>query len=214
MDDGDEALRGDGGPRARVRVSCLGADLVSVCGCGPLQLGQKVEAVLARGELVPTELVVDLMMATLQPLAGKPVLLDGFPRSLAQAHVVDTQLKFDFVLNIDVPFETIVERLSARLCHLPSGRIYNTAFKPPKVPGKDDVTGEPLVIRDDDKPETVRRRLETYRALTQPLIDHYAAATELKNFAGTESNAIYPHVFAYLRDQRGLRPLVATPTLK
>ena len=122
----------------------------------------------------------------------------GFPRSLEQAALLDGCQRIDFVLHIDVPFDTIVERLAARLCHMPSGRIYNLHYNPPKVAGLDDETGEPLDVREDDKPETIRARLQLYEDETKPLLDHYDAKGLLKTFTGTESDVIYPMVADYM----------------
>ena len=96
----------------------------------------------------------------------KGLLLDGFPRTLEQATALDNSNPVDMVINLDVPTETIVERISDRWIHPPSGRIYSYSYNPPKVEGKDDVTGEPLIQREDDRPECVRKRLETYEEVS------------------------------------------------
>merc|ERR1719231_661077 len=109
-----------------------------------------------------------LVKAEIDLREGQRWMLDGFPRSLEQAELVDAAFSIDFVINVDVPFDTIVQRLSSRWCHLPSGRIYNLDYNPPKVAGLDDETGEPLIQREDDKPETVVARLDLYNAETKP----------------------------------------------
>ena len=107
----------------------------------------------------------------------------------------------DMALNLDVPTETIVERISNRWLHPGSGRVYAYDYNPPKVEGKDDETGEDLIQRDDDKADAVRTRLATYDKLTAPLIEYYRAEGVLKEFQGTESDVIYPMVKAYLEEQ-------------
>jgi adenylate kinase len=102
-------------------------------------------------------------------------LFDGFPRTVPQAEAMrNSGVDLDFVIEIDVDENEIIQRMSGRRVHPGSGRVYHVKFNPPKVPGKDDVTGEPLIQRDDDKEETVRRRLEVYRQQTRPLVDYYA----------------------------------------
>ncbi|HRZ60983.1 MAG TPA: nucleoside monophosphate kinase, partial [Rubrivivax sp.] len=107
---------------------------------------------------------------------AKGFLFDGFPRTIPQAEAMKAAgVKLDAVLEIDVPDDAIIERMSGRRAHLPSGRTYHVKYNPPKVAGKDDVTGEDLVQRDDDREETVRKRLQVYQAQTRPLVDYYAA---------------------------------------
>jgi adenylate kinase len=102
-------------------------------------------------------------------------LFDGFPRTIPQADAMKAGgVKIDYVLEIDVPFEAIIERMSGRRSHPASGRTYHVKFNAPKVDGLDDVTGEPLVQRDDDKEDTVRKRLDVYSAQTRPLVDYYS----------------------------------------
>ena len=102
-------------------------------------------------------------------------MFDGFPRTIPQADAMKAGgVKIDYVLEIDVPFDAIIERMSGRRSHPASGRIYHVKFNAPKVDGLDDVTGEPLVQRDDDKEETVRKRLDVYSAQTRPLVDYYS----------------------------------------
>jgi adenylate kinase len=110
-----------------------------------------------------------------QPDCAKGFLFDGFPRTIPQAEAMkNAGVKLDYVLEIDVPFDAIIERMSGRRSHPASGRTYHLKFNPPKVPGIDDVTGEPLVQREDDKEETVRKRLQVYADQTRPLVDYYA----------------------------------------
>jgi len=128
-----------------------------------------------RGALVPDDLVVRMLRERIEePDAREGFVLDGFPRTLPQAEAMKhAGVAIDYVLEIDVPFDEIIVRMSGRRVHAASGRTYHVKFNPPKVEGVDDVTGEPLIQRDDDKEETVRKRLDVYVAQTKPLIDYY-----------------------------------------
>ena len=138
-------------------------------------LGQQAKAVMEAGQLVSDDLIINLVKERIaQPDCAAGFLFDGFPRTIAQAEAMkQAGVKLDYVLEIDVPFEAIVERMSGRRSHPASGRTYHVKFTPPKVPGKDDVTGEPLVQRDDDREETVKKRLDVYSQQTRPLVDYY-----------------------------------------
>ena len=122
------------------------------------------------------------------------ILLDGFPRTLDQAKVLDEKLGLNMVLNLEVPEEEIISRLENRRVHVASGRVYHLIWNPPKVDGKDDVTGEALIQRPDDAREAIHERLTLYNELTRPLIDYYEDKGVLRTFAGTESNVIYPNM--------------------
>jgi len=139
-------------------------------------LGQQAEQIMKSGGLVSDDLIINLVKERLaQPDCAKGCLFDGFPRTLPQADAMKAAgVKLDYVLEIDVPFEAIIERMSGRRSHAPSGRTYHVKFNPPKVEGLDDITGEALIQRDDDKEETVRKRLEVYSAQTRPLVDYYS----------------------------------------
>ncbi len=139
-------------------------------------LGLAAKQVMDSGGLVSDDIIIGLVKERItQPDCANGFLFDGFPRTLPQADAMrDAGVKLDYVLEIDVPFEAIIERMSGRRSHPPSGRTYHVKFNPPKVAGLDDVTGEPLVQRDDDKEETVRKRLEVYSAQTRPLVAYYA----------------------------------------
>jgi adenylate kinase len=138
-------------------------------------LGIAAKKVMDTGALVSDEIIIGLVKERLkQPDCAKGYLFDGFPRTIPQAEAMrDAGVAIDCVLEIDVPAEEIITRMSGRRAHLASGRTYHVKFNPPKVEGKDDVTGEPLVQRDDDREATVRKRLEVYQAQTRPLVEFY-----------------------------------------
>jgi adenylate kinase len=138
-------------------------------------LGREAKQVMDSGKLVSDEIIIGLVNDRLrQPDCGKGYLFDGFPRTLRQAQALrDAGVALDYVLEIDVPDEAIIERMSGRRTHAASGRTYHVKFNPPQVASVDDVTGEPLVQRDDDREDTVRKRLEVYKAQTRPLVDYY-----------------------------------------
>ena len=138
-------------------------------------LGLAAKKVMEAGQLVSDDIIVGLVSERLQqPDCKRGYLFDGFPRTIPQADALKRAgVPIDYVLEIDVPDEEIIARMSGRRVHPASGRTYHVRFNPPKVAGKDDVTSEPLVQRDDDREETVRKRLEVYRAQTRPLVDYY-----------------------------------------
>ena len=140
------------------------------------ELGLAAKKVMDSGGLVSDDIIIGLVKERItQPDCANGFLFDGFPRTIVQADAMKTAgVKLDLVLEIDVPDEAIIERMSGRRAHLPSGRTYHLKFNPPKVAGKDDVTGEPLTQRDDDKEETVRKRLQIYKDQTRPLVEYYA----------------------------------------
>ena len=138
-------------------------------------LGLQAKSVMESGGLVSDDLIINLVKERIsQPDCKNGFLFDGFPRTIPQADSMKAAgVKLDFVLEIDVPFEAIIERMSGRRSHPASGRTYHIKFNPPKAEGLDDVTGEPLIQREDDKEETVKKRLEVYSAQTRPLVDYY-----------------------------------------
>jgi adenylate kinase len=140
-------------------------------------LGIEAKKVMDAGGLVSDDLIINLVKERIaQPDCAKGFLFDGFPRTIPQADAMKVaDVKLDYVLEIDVPFEAIIERMSGRRSHAASGRTYHVKFNPPKVAGLDDVTGEPLIQRDDDKEETVKKRLDVYSAQTRPLVDYYSS---------------------------------------
>ncbi|MEO5607857.1 MAG: adenylate kinase [Polaromonas sp.] len=139
-------------------------------------LGVESKKVMDAGGLVSDELIINLVKERIsQPDCAQGFLFDGFPRTIPQADAMkEAGVKLDYVLEIDVPFDAIIERMSGRRSHSVSGRTYHVKYNPPKVEGQDDVTGEPLIQRDDDKEETVAKRLEVYSAQTRPLVAYYS----------------------------------------
>lgn len=139
-------------------------------------LGLEAKKIMDAGQLVSDEIIIGLVKDRLkQDDCAQGYLFDGFPRTIPQADALkNEQIKLDFVVELEVPEEAIIERISGRRVHPASGRTYHVSFNPPKTAGQDDITGEPLVQRDDDKEETVRQRLEVYQRQTRPLVDYYA----------------------------------------
>ena len=140
-------------------------------------LGTEAKKVMDSGGLVSDDIIIGLVKDRLtQPDCMNGYLFDGFPRTIPQAQAMkDAGVPLDYVLEIDVPFASIIERLSGRRVHLASGRTYHLRYNPPKVSGKDDLTGEELIQRDDDQEETVRKRLEVYNTQTRPLVEYYSS---------------------------------------
>jgi len=138
-------------------------------------MGVAAKTVMDSGSLVSDDIIIALVNERLKaPDCANGYLFDGFPRTIPQADAMkECGVAIDYVLEIDVPDAAIIERMSGRRCHVASGRTYHLKYNPPKVAGKDDVTGEDLVQRADDREETVRKRLEVYRAQTLPLIAYY-----------------------------------------
>jgi adenylate kinase len=139
------------------------------------EMGLAAKKVMDSGALVSDDIIIGLVKERIaQDDCKNGFLFDGFPRTIAQADAMKTAgVKLDYVLEIDVPFEAIIERMSGRRSHTGSGRTYHVKFNPPKVEGMDDITGEPLIQREDDKPATVQNRLDVYAAQTRPLVDYY-----------------------------------------
>lgn len=139
-------------------------------------LGMKTKKLMDAGQLVPDDVILDLVRRRIEePDCTEGFLFDGFPRTLAQAEAMkNAGVHIDYVIEIAVPDEEIIQRMSGRRVHPASGRTYHIKFNPPKVADKDDLSGEPLILRQDDQPDTVKERLRVYRAQTQPLIDYYS----------------------------------------
>lgn len=155
------------------------------------ELGKKAKSYMDKGQLVPDELTLDLIMDRFkQDDCKNGYVLDGFPRTIPQAEALDTALKakgekVDFAIDVDVPDENIVKRMAGRRACVGCGATYHVVYSPTKVEGVCDKCGEELIVRDDDKPETVLNRLEVYHNQTQPLIDYYNEQGILKSVDGT-----------------------------
>ncbi|KAJ3744735.1 adenylate kinase [Lentinula detonsa] len=149
------------------------------------EIGRMAKEIVAHGGLVPDELMLQVVTSKLDHLHNKHWILDGFPRTLAQGELLNTHLNkqntpLSLVVNLDVPDDIILSRISDRWVHLPSGRVYNLSYNPPKVEGFDDETGEPLTKRPDDNPEIFARRLEKFYSTTSPLLDFYARLSQTR----------------------------------
>ena len=157
------------------------------------ELGAKAKEYMDKGLLVPDELVCDLVVDRIQQAdCEKGYILDGFPRTIPQAEALENALnaieqKLDYAIDIDVPDENIINRMSGRRACVGCGATYHVLFNPTKVEGKCDVCGESLILRDDDKPETVKKRLDVYHTQTQPLIDFYTERKVLVEVDGSQS---------------------------
>lgn len=156
------------------------------------ELGVQAKAKMDKGEFVPDDVIIGMIKSRIAEADCKNgFLLDGFPRNVPQADALKAAgVSIDYVVELQVPDEDIVKRMSGRRVHLASGRSYHVVYNPPKVEGKDDVTGEPLIIRDDDKAETVLKRLEVYHKQTQPLVDYYTkdATAGLNKYVALDGN--------------------------
>jgi adenylate kinase len=162
--------------RERLKIVQISTgDMLRAAVAAGTDLGREAEGYMNRGELVPDRLVVELVRERVkQPDCARGFILDGFPRTIEQARALRaTGVVIDVVLELHVPDEEVIERMTGRRVHLPSGRIYHVTRHPPKVAGVDDVTGEPLSVRADDAEDTVRNRIAGYHAQTGPLLDYY-----------------------------------------
>jgi len=161
-------------------------DMLRAARAAKTPLGLAAGKIMDAGQLVSDDIIIGLVKERLkEPDCKHGYLFDGFPRTIPQAEALKKEgVAIDHVLEIDVPDTEIVARMSGRRVHPASGRVYHVKFNPPKAEGKDDATGEALVQRDDDREETVKKRLEVYRAQTRPLVDYY------KGLAGTKYRRI------------------------
>ncbi|KAJ3089881.1 hypothetical protein HK102_005267 [Quaeritorhiza haematococci] len=167
------------------------------------EIGKSVQEVVEHGGLVPDLLMDTLVLHEVDEMDGMSWMLDGFPRTIQQAEALDAHLekkgqKIDLVINLDVPEEVILGRIKDRWIHAPSGRTYNLSFNPPKVPGRDDITGEPLSKRPDDDVDIFALRLRKYHELTEPLIQYYQSHGKVASFFGRTSNEISPKLMMTL----------------
>lgn len=173
------------------------------------RMGLEAKRFMDAGALVPDEVIIGLVKDRIQqPDCARGFLFDGFPRTIPQAEAMrQADVGLDYVVEVDVDDGEIVKRLSGRRVHPGSGRTYHIQFNPPKVPGKDDVTGEDLIQRDDDKEDTVQKRLQVYHSQTKPLVEYYSSwaakgdprAPQYRKVAGTGSvDQIRDRIFAAL----------------
>ena len=170
------------------------------------ELGKIAEGYISKGQLVPDDLIVDMLAKVLDmnEEAKQGVIFDGFPRTIPQAEALDAALKkisqtMDYAIDVDVPDENIVKRMGGRRACLNCGATYHIVFNPTKVEGKCDACGAETVLRDDDKPETVQKRLSVYHEQTQPLIDYYKAQGILKSVDGTKPmDEVFANIVAIL----------------
>ena len=156
-------------------------------------IGKAAQKYMDAGNLVPDQLVIEMVKKRIdQPDCKNGFIIDGFPRTVAQAEALrQSDIDIDFVVEIEVGDHEILRRMSGRRVHTPSGRTYHVEFNPPKVPDRDDVTGEPLVQRPDDTEETVNKRIASYHALTKPLINYYLKWAE----SGDERAPHYVNIY-------------------
>jgi len=168
-------------------------------------LGQKAKEYMDQGLLVPDELVCDLVVDRIQqPDCKKGYILDGFPRTIPQAEALTNALnaideKMEYAINIEIPDENIIRRMSGRRACVGCGATYHLVYNPPKIENICDVCGEKLILREDDKPETVKKRLDVYHNQTQPLIDYYEKQNILKDVDGTKSmDEVFKDILAIL----------------
>ncbi|WP_457673348.1 adenylate kinase [Thiolapillus sp.] len=156
------------------------------------ELGKAAKKIMDEGGLVSDDIIMGMVKERIKEDDCKNgYLFDGFPRTIPQAEAMkEAGIEIDAVVEIDVPDEEIIKRMSGRRVHLPSGRTYHVIFNPPKVEGKDDVTGEDLIQRDDDKEETVKERLRVYHEQTEPLIDFYSKEAEAGKLKYVKVNGV------------------------
>lgn len=153
---------------------------------------------IKEGQAVPDHLITRVMLSELEKIPSQPWLLDGFPRTLAQAEALEKICEVDLVISLNIPFETLKDRLNTRWIHPKSGRVYNLEFNPPNVHGVDDITGEPLIQQEDDKPDAVVTKLRQYKDVAKPVIELYKNRGVLHTFSGTETNKIWPYIYTLL----------------
>ncbi|KAJ0065503.1 hypothetical protein NL108_012783 [Boleophthalmus pectinirostris] len=172
--------------------------LQEIVAANETEAGVLVKSYIDKRMLVPDHVVTRLMLPRLEQLSGHSWLLEGFPRTIGQAQALNARYQLDMVISLNIPFETLKERLSDKWIHPASGRVYNMIFNPPRVTGKDDVTGEPLVQSEDDKPEALMARLRHYKDVAKPVLDLYKSQGILHSFSGTDTDRIWPYMNSIL----------------
>nr|XP_058918342.1 GTP:AMP phosphotransferase AK3, mitochondrial-like [Kogia breviceps] len=165
------------------------------------EIGVLANIFMAQGKLIPDDLMTRLILQELKNFTQYNWLLCGFPRTLTQAEALDRVYQVHLVMNLNVPFEVIRQRLTAHWIHPASGRVYNLEFNPPKAVDVDDVTGEALIQRVDDKPETLIKRMKVYEDQTKPVLEYFEKKGVLETFSGTETNQIWPCMHAFLQTE-------------
>ncbi|AEO08257.1 adenylate kinase [Buchnera aphidicola] len=170
-------------------------------------IGRIIKNVIEKGKLVSNEIVCNLIAKRIQKKdCINGFLLDGFPRTLEQAYYLSKiNFKIDYVLEFMVPFQSILERISGRRVHAASGRIYHVKFKPPKIQNKDDITGQELIIREDDKIESVIQRLEEYKKIHDPLIKYYINQKKMGNIKFFQINGTNSVSFIHKKIEQALK---------
>ena len=165
-------------------------------------IGREAERYLSEGLLVPDQTMVALILDSITKSGSQNRwLLDGFPRTVPQAKALTQQLRVDTVINLNVPDSTIIDRIKGRRVHPPSGRVYHDEYNPPKLANYDDHTGEELVQRPDDAPDTVSERLQQYNAQTRPVLEYYEEQSLLQSFTGTESDVLWPQIETFIHSE-------------
>ena len=164
-------------------------------------VGIEAKQFIDQGLLVPDQTILQVVLKELEQHHHSSWLLDGFPRTLSQTTSLLSDVTPHAVINLNVPFDTIIERVRGRWIHPPSGRVYNDSYNPPQVPHVDDVTGEALVQRPDDHPSAVQERLRQYETLTKPVLDYFNDKGMLRTFTGTESDVLWPKIRQFVEDQ-------------
>ncbi|KAG5684808.1 hypothetical protein PVAND_014021 [Polypedilum vanderplanki] len=160
-------------------------------------LGIEAETYIRKGALVPDDSMIKCILEEMKDINGS-FLLDGFPRTKTQAEKLWEVQKIDSVINLVVPYEIIIDRVKLRYVHMPSGRVYNLDYNPPKEPMKDDVTGEPLTKREDDDPDILLKRLKVYDDQTIPVLEFYKSKGILNEFKGNTSDEIWAKLQPFL----------------
>lgn len=173
------------------------------------QLGKEAVQYTSTGRLVPDRLLMNIMERAIDEADDKNFILDGYPRTMPQARHLDSLVDLDFVLNLDIPDEAIVDMLKARLVHVPSGRVYNENTNAPLKAGLDDATGEPLQRRADDSPKVVAKRLGAYLKQSWPVLEHYKNQFKVYTVQGRSHVILWPKVRKYMN-----RRLHKCPELK
>ncbi|XP_051563163.1 adenylate kinase 4, mitochondrial-like isoform X1 [Myxocyprinus asiaticus] len=158
------------------------------------EAGVLAKTYIKKGLLLPDHVMTRLLLPRLEEITTYSWVLDGFPRTLTQAEALNSACDLDVVINLNIPLETLKDRLCHRWIHPSSGRVYNMHFNPPRVQGLDDITGEPLIQQEDDRPEALVARLRHYKDIAKPVIDLYKAKGILYTFSDTETDRIWPNI--------------------